>query len=103
MPVHLQGNSHHDYISLSFAKDAFSTEVIRRLLARYPSQRLTPAEFQNSKYFDNILVSTMKFLESFPEKTREEKSQFMKGLPRVLSQFPERVLRRKVMIIWHWG
>lgn len=78
MPVHLQ-------------------EVIRRLLARYPSQRLTPAEFQNSKYFDNILVSTMKFLESFPEKTREEKSQFMKGLPRVLSQFPERVLRRKIL------
>lgn len=100
MPVHLQGKSSSCCWPFFFAKDAFSTEVIRRLLARYPSQRLTPAEFQNSKYFDNILVSTMKFLESFPEKTREEKSQFMKGLPRVLSQFPERVLRRKVMSMW---
>ncbi|KAL1926285.1 hypothetical protein VTP01DRAFT_5982 [Rhizomucor pusillus] len=71
--------------------------VIRRLLTREPSHRLTAAEFQNSKYFDNILVSTMKFLETFPEKTREEKSQFMKGLARVLNQFPERVLKRKIL------
>ncbi|KAI8089480.1 uncharacterized protein BX664DRAFT_365497 [Halteromyces radiatus] len=72
-------------------------DVIRRLLARHPSQRITLKEFQNSKYFDNILVSTMKFLENFPEKTREEKSQFMKGLARVLAQFPERVLKRKIL------
>lgn len=72
-------------------------QVIRSLLVRHPSQRMTPTEFQNSKYFDNLLVSTMKFLESFPEKTREEKAQFMKGLSRVLGQFPERVLRRKIL------
>ncbi|ORZ25034.1 kinase-like domain-containing protein [Absidia repens] len=72
-------------------------DVIRRLLTRHPSQRITSLEFQNSKYFDNILVSTMKFLESFPEKTREEKSQFMKGLARVLSQFPDRVLKKKIL------
>lgn len=71
-------------------------QVIRALLVRHPNQRMTPIEFQNSKYFDNLLVSTMKFLESFPEKTREEKGQFMKGLARVLGQFPERVLKRKV-------
>lgn len=71
-------------------------QVIRALLVRHPNQRMTPVEFQNSKYFDNLLVSTMKFLESFPEKTREEKAQFMKGLARVLGQFPERVLKRKV-------
>ncbi|OAD74724.1 hypothetical protein PHYBLDRAFT_111597, partial [Phycomyces blakesleeanus NRRL 1555(-)] len=78
MPPHLQG-------------------VIRRLLARQPSQRLTIEEFQKSKYFDNLLVSTMKFMESFPEKTREEKAQFMKGLSRVLSQFPNRILKRKIL------
>jgi SCY1-like protein 2 len=71
-------------------------DVIRSLLTRHPNQRMDPVSFQNSKYFDNLLVSTMKFLESFPEKTREEKAQFMKGLARVLGQFPERVLKRKV-------
>jgi SCY1-like protein 2 len=72
-------------------------DVIRSLLTRHPNQRMDPTSFQNSKYFDNLLVSTMKFLESFPEKTREEKAQFMKGLSRVLGQFPERVLKRKIL------
>ncbi|KAI9008823.1 kinase-like domain-containing protein [Phycomyces nitens] len=72
-------------------------DVIRGLLARQPSQRLTIEEFQKSKYFDNLLVSTMKFMESFPEKTREEKAQFMKGLARVLGQFPNRILKRKIL------
>lgn len=73
--------------------------VLASLLTRLPNQRMTPIEFQNSKYFDNILVSTIRFLENFPEKTREEKAQFMKGLSKVLSQFPERVIRRKVRFI----
>jgi SCY1-like protein 2 len=58
--------------------------------------RMTAVEFQSSKFFDNILVSTMKYMENFAEKTRDDKSQFMKGLLRVLPQFPERVLLRKV-------
>jgi SCY1-like protein 2 len=74
-------------------------QVIRSLLSRNPNQRMSPIDFQNSKYFDNLLVSTMKFLESFPEKTREEKAQFMKGLSRVISQFPERVLKKKVNVV----
>lgn len=71
-------------------------QVLSLLLAKHPNQRMTPTEFQNSKYFDNLLVSTIRFLESFPEKTKEEKAQFMKGLAKVLGQFPERVIRRKV-------
>jgi SCY1-like protein 2 len=74
-------------------------EVLRYLIVREPSRRMTTVEFQSSKYFDNILVSTMKYLESFPEKSKEEKSQFMKGLSRVLGQFPDRVLTRKVKSI----
>ncbi|KAI7868246.1 kinase-like domain-containing protein, partial [Spinellus fusiger] len=71
--------------------------VMRQMLALHPSQRLTLEAFQNSKYFDNLLVSTMKFMESFPEKTREEKAQFMKGLARVLGQFSDRVVKRKIL------
>ncbi|CEG63141.1 Putative SCY1 protein kinase [Rhizopus microsporus] len=72
-------------------------QVLSLLLAKHPNQRMTPTEFQNSKYFDNLLVSTIRFLESFPEKTKEEKAQFMKGLAKVLGQFPERVIRRKIL------
>lgn len=62
--------------------------------------RMNAVEFQTSKFFDNILVSTMKYMENFAEKTRDDKGQFMKGLLRVLPQFPERVLMRKVRLVW---
>lgn len=54
-------------------------------------------EFQQARYFDNVLVSTIRFLESFPAKTPSEKSQFMRGLTRVLSEFPSSVLEKKVL------
>ncbi|RHZ80326.1 hypothetical protein Glove_137g49 [Diversispora epigaea] len=72
-------------------------EVMFNLLTRYPSQRMTASEFQTSKYFDNVLVSTVKFFESFPEKSKDDKANFMKGLIRILPQFPERVLMRKIL------
>nr|CAG8594463.1 3182_t:CDS:10 [Entrophospora candida] len=72
-------------------------EVMFHLITRYPSQRMNATEFQSSKYFDNILVSTVKFFESFPEKSNDDKANFMKGLIRILPQFPERVLLRKIL------
>ncbi|KAI9790250.1 MAG: hypothetical protein M1816_005275 [Peltula sp. TS41687] len=74
-----------------------SSSVLPRLIARRPAQRMTAREFQQSHYFDNILVSTIRFLDSLPAKTPNEKSQFMRGLPRVLSQFPKSVLEKKLL------
>jgi SCY1-like protein 2 len=54
-------------------------------------------EFQQAGYFDNILVSTIRFLDSLPGKTPNEKSQFMRGLPRILNQFPKSVLDKKIL------
>ncbi|KAL1965137.1 hypothetical protein VTN77DRAFT_6050 [Rasamsonia byssochlamydoides] len=77
-------------------KDLLS-HVLPRLITRRPAQRLSAREFQQSPYFDNILVSTIRFLESLPAKTPNEKSQFMRGLQRVLPEFPVSVLERKVL------
>ncbi|KZZ93518.1 Protein kinase-like domain protein [Ascosphaera apis ARSEF 7405] len=76
---------------------ALKTSVLPNLLARRPAQRLNSREFQQSKYFDNVLVSTIRFLESFPAKTQNEKAQFLRGLRRVLDEFPGAVLQRKVL------
>ena len=54
-------------------------------------------EFQQSQFFDNILVSAIRFLDSLPAKTPLEKSQFMRGLPRILEQFPKSVMEKKVL------
>lgn len=71
--------------------------LLPRLITRRPAQRLDAREFQQAQYFDNILVSTIRFLDSLPAKTPNEKAQFMRGLPRILSQFPKSVLEKKVL------
>lgn len=77
-------------------KDLVS-HVLPRLITRRPAERMNAREFQQSQYFDNVLVSTIRFLESFPAKTPNEKSQFMRGLQRVLPEFPVSVLERKIL------
>ena len=72
-------------------------QTLPQLLARRPSQRITARNFQQSAYFDNILVSTIRFLDALPAKTSSEKAQFMRGLGRVLPQFPASVLGKKVL------
>ncbi|KAL4801309.1 hypothetical protein BDV18DRAFT_86694 [Aspergillus unguis] len=71
--------------------------VLPRLITRRAAQRLTAREFQQSQYFDNILVSTIRFLESLPAKNANEKAQFLRGLQRVLPEFPVSVLERKLL------
>jgi len=71
--------------------------VLPRLITRRPAQRLSAKEFQQAQYFDNILMSTIRFLDSLPAKTPNEKQQFMRGLPRILPQFPKSVLEKKVL------
>ena len=73
------------------------SNVLPRLITRRPAQRMSAREFQESAFFDNILVSSIRFLDSFPAKTSNEKSQFLRGLPRVLDQFPKSVLDKKVL------
>ncbi|KAI9206716.1 kinase-like domain-containing protein [Polychytrium aggregatum] len=71
--------------------------ILQRMLVKYPSQRISVEAIQTSEYFDNILVSTIKYLETFVEKTAQHKAQFLKGLVRILPQFSEKLLYRKIL------
>lgn len=73
------------------------SELLPRLLTRRPAQRLSAREFQEASYFDNILVSTIRFLDALPGKTANEKLAFMRGLPKITPQFPKSVLEKKVL------
>ncbi|KAH6678624.1 kinase-like domain-containing protein, partial [Halenospora varia] len=74
-----------------------TASVLPRLITRRPANRMTAKEFQQSDYFDNILMSTIRFLDSLPAKTPGEKAQFMRGLSRVLPSFPKSVLDKKLL------
>lgn len=74
-----------------------SAHVLPRLITRRPAQRMTARDFQESEYFDNILVSTIRFLDTFPAKTPGEKSGFLRGLVKVLPSFPKSVMEKKLL------
>ncbi|KAL4972912.1 kinase-like domain-containing protein [Aspergillus desertorum] len=95
-PSTTPSQSNNFLCSGSIPKDVLA-HVLPRLITRRPAQRLTAREFQQSQYFDNILVSTLRFLESLPAKNPNEKAQFMRGLQRVLPEFPVSVLERKLL------
>lgn len=89
--------SNNNFLSQKPLPDALKHEVLPRLITRRPAQRMNAREFQESRFFDNILVSAIRFLESLPAKTPGEKSAFLRGLPRFLDQFPKSVLDKKIL------
>jgi SCY1-like protein 2 len=90
-------NKNNNFMSSQPLPRDVANGVLDRLITRRPAQRLNAREFQQAGYFDNILVSTIRFLDSLPGKTPNEKSQFMRGLPRILNQFPKSVLDKKIL------
>ncbi|PTB66927.1 kinase-like protein [Trichoderma citrinoviride] len=87
----------NNYLSSRPLPRDLSNHVLPKLITRRPAQRMTAKEFQQSEYFDNVLVSTIRFLDTFPAKTPTEKSQFLRGLNKVLPSFPKSVLEKKLL------
>ncbi|KXJ89716.1 kinase-like domain-containing protein [Microdochium bolleyi] len=90
-------SSGNGYLSSRPLPRDLSSSVLPRLITRRPAQRMTAREFQESEYFDNILVSTIRFLDAFPAKTPNEKAQFLRGLSKVLPSFPKSVMEKKIL------
>lgn len=74
-----------------------TADLLPKLITRRSANRLTAKSLQQAQYFDNILVSTIRFLDDLPAKSVTEKMQFLRGLPRIMSQFPGSVLEKKVL------
>ncbi|KAL1306708.1 hypothetical protein AAFC00_005377 [Neodothiora populina] len=87
----------NSFLSAGKLPKDLASDLLPRLITRRPAQRLNATEFQQARYFDNILVSTIRFLDGFPAKTPNEKTQFMRGLPRIMPQFPRSVLEKKIL------
>lgn len=90
-------SSSNSFLSKRPIPKDLAAHVLPRLITRRAAQRMTAKEFQQSEYFDNILVSTIRFLDSFPAKTPNEKSQFLRGLNKVLPSFPKSVMEKKLL------
>ncbi|PNS21072.1 Protein kinase domain-containing protein ppk32 [Sphaceloma murrayae] len=87
----------NNFLAKGTFPQVLASDLLPKLITRRPAQRLTAKTFQQAQYFDNILVSTIRFLDSLPTKSVSEKNQFLKGLPRIMPQFPTSVLERKIL------
>ncbi|KAK9461694.1 kinase-like domain-containing protein [Lipomyces oligophaga] len=85
------------HISRDQGFPSYLQEILPHLLTRRPADRMSSRDFQDSKYFDNILVNTIRFLDAFPAKTSTERQAFMRGLSKVLPQFPASVQQKKIL------
>lgn len=90
-------NASNNFLSARPVPRQLTSSVLPQLITRRPAGRMTARDFQQSEYFDNILVSTLRFLDQFPAKTPSEKAAFMRGLPKILPQFPRSVLEKKIL------
>lgn len=89
--------SSNNFLSSRPVPKDLANHVLPRLITRRPAQRMTANEFQQSEFFNNILVATIRFLDSFPAKTMPDKTKFLRGLVNVLPSFPKSVMERKVL------
>lgn len=90
-------NGSNNFLSSRPMPRHVTSSVLPQLITRRSASRMNARAFQESEYFDNILVSTLRFLDTFPAKTPNEKAAFMRGLPKILSQFPKSVLEKKIL------
>ncbi|KAL9087658.1 MAG: hypothetical protein Q9165_006582 [Trypethelium subeluteriae] len=90
-------NANNNFLSAKPLPKSLLGDALPKLITRRPVGRFSAREFQESRFFDNILVSTIRFLDSLPAKTPNEKVQFLRGLPKLLPQFPDSVMERKLL------
>ncbi|XP_078482866.1 SCY1-like protein 2 [Ciona intestinalis] len=64
-----------------------------------PSPNVRPDAEQMSKlpFFEHVGVKTLQYLDTLLQQENLQKSQFFKGLPKVLPQLPRRVLMQRVL------
>ena len=90
-------SSSNNFLSSRQLPKELASHVLPRLITRRPAQRMTAGEFQQSEFFNNTLVATIRFLDAFPAKTLSDKNKFLRGLVNVLPSFPKSVMERKVL------
>ncbi|KAJ2840942.1 Protein kinase domain-containing protein ppk32, partial [Coemansia erecta] len=71
--------------------------AVTGLLRSDPHTRATLRDFQGSKYFSDVRVATLRYLETLVEQAEDQKIQFLRSLVRILPKFPDRILRCKIL------
>ncbi|KAI4489498.1 hypothetical protein M0802_011033 [Mischocyttarus mexicanus] len=72
-------------------------DTTKLMLSHSPELRPDPHQFIKIEYFMDIGVKTLNYLDKLFQWDNLQKSQFYKGLPKVLKQIPHRVILHRVL------
>ncbi|EPX74501.1 SCY1 protein kinase Ppk32 [Schizosaccharomyces octosporus yFS286] len=71
--------------------------LLLQLLSPNPKNRVDVAFMDSSDYFTNGIISTLRFLEAFPEKLQSEKVAFLESLINRLPEISFRIQSQKIL------
>ncbi|KAJ8686700.1 hypothetical protein QAD02_022494 [Eretmocerus hayati] len=72
-------------------------DTVKLMLHGDPELRPDAYQFIKIEYFNDIGVKTLNYLDKLFQWDNLQKSQFYKGLPQILKQFPRRIVLQKVL------
>ncbi|PIK58003.1 putative SCY1-like protein 2 [Apostichopus japonicus] len=72
-------------------------EYVKMLLSATPTVRPDADQLSKIPYFDDVGAMTLQYLDTLFQQENIQKSKFFKGLPKILSKLPKRVILQRVL------
>ncbi|XP_030845520.1 SCY1-like protein 2 isoform X3 [Strongylocentrotus purpuratus] len=72
-------------------------EYVKMLLSTTPTIRPDADQLGKIPYFDDVGAMTLQYVDSLFQQDNQQKAQFFKGLPKVISKLPKRVVQQRVL------
>ncbi|XP_072171795.1 SCY1-like protein 2 [Diadema setosum] len=72
-------------------------EYVKMLLSATPTIRPDVDQLSKIPFFDDVGAMTLQYVDSLFQQDNQQKAQFFKGLPKVISQLPKRVVTQRIL------
>ncbi|XP_041471788.1 SCY1-like protein 2 [Lytechinus variegatus] len=72
-------------------------EYVKMLLSTTPTIRPDADQLGKIPYFDDVGAMTLQYVDSLFQQESKQKAQFFKGLPKVISTLPKRVVQQRIL------
>ncbi|KAL3842613.1 hypothetical protein ACJMK2_020606 [Sinanodonta woodiana] len=72
-------------------------EIIKLLLNTEPAVRPDPDQLSKIPFFEDVGSSTLHYMDTLFQRDNKQKSQFFKGLPKIITKLPKRVNLQRIL------
>ncbi|KAK3576147.1 hypothetical protein CHS0354_016306 [Potamilus streckersoni] len=72
-------------------------EIVKLLLNTEPAVRPDPDQLSKIPFFEDVGSSTLHYMDTLFQRDNKQKSQFFKGLPKIITKLPKRVNLQRIL------